>query len=216
MDAIFFLHHLPLHEPVTRKHLALFRALNRDCVVIPLKFDEGRKTPQWQWANVDILVLEHFDKFQPTFDRYYLMEADCFSSQSLREFYGKSYDRPVVGSIIVKPWSREIIPNPHGEPVCMKDWHWFEANESAELYPYLRGICPTSGTMFSHAALFDIVQIWKTNRAFDNLFSECRLGTLAAMSGREPETIRPDCHKFLCAGDAAYDGEPGCYHRVRL
>lgn len=217
MDAVLFLHHLPLHEPTTRKHLALLRALNPRDEVIPLKFEEGRGTPEWQWKNADTLVFDWFERMSPKHDRFVFLEWDCFCTMPLKEFYGKAYDRPAISSIVVKPWSSEIIPGTRGEPQRMKDWHWLSGSESPELYPCLRGMVPLCGCMFRRDTMFDAHQIWRENRGlFDPLFSELRLGTLAAMSGREPERIRSDCHTFIHSGDVDYDRGPGCYHRVRI
>lgn len=212
MDAILFLHFLPLYEPVSRKHLALIRALNPDAEVIPLKFDEDRETPEWRWQNADLLALEWFDRVQPKHERIFILEADTFCSQSLREFYGASYDKSAVGSLIVHPWSNAEMPGEHG---TMRGWEWFSMSDSAELYPYLRGMVPLCGCMFRHDVFFNMVQQWRTNRAlFDPLMSELRMGTLAAMCGFEPTPIRTDCHQYISFKDVQIDRGPGVFHRV--
>ena len=214
MDAIIFAHHLPLNVGVTRRHLALIRSLNRDCDVIPLKFAEGRESPHWQWANCDLMLLEWFDQNQPKHNRFYFIEADTFCTMPLKEFYGSAYDRPAVGSVIVKPWSDDLIEGTR-EPQRMRDFEWFKGNTSGELYPYLRAFTPSCGAMFSHDALFNMVQIWKTVRGFERLFSEVRLGTLACMAGYEPAQIRPDCAKFISPRGVDIDQGPGIYHSVK-
>ena len=216
MDAILFIHHLSLNESTTRTNLALVRAMNPDCEVFTLSFDKNRETPKWQWKNCDVLVYEWFEITHPKHDRYFILEWDCFCTQSMRAFYGGSVDYNAAGALVIQPWSDETILTQHGEPQTMRDWHWFAHNTSAELYPYLRGITPICGSMFSHDCLFNMVQLWKTNLAFDRLFSECRMGTLAAMAGYEPRQIRQDAPHFLHSGDVQIDHGPGVYHRVRL
>lgn len=217
MDALLYFHHLPLHESTTRKHLALLRSLNPDAEVVPLCFDNGRGTPEWQWKNFDMLAFEWFERENPKHERIFFFEYDCLCMQSVKEFYGPAYHRPAVASIVVKPWSYEIIPGSYGEPIMMKNWHWFTQCESGDLYPYLRGMVPVCGSMFRHDVFFSMNQLLKANGpAFEPLLSEARLGTLACMAGHEPERIRPDCHKFLHSGDVDITQGPGCYHRVRI
>lgn len=216
MDAILFLHHLPLHEPLTRKHLVLMRALNPTCEVVPLCFESGRNTPLWQWSNADILALEWFDANHPKYERYFLLEYDTFCTQSVREFYVGVYDKAVACAMVINPWSNDIVPGPIGEQVQMRDWYWFRQNTNPDLYPYLRGLWPLTGVMLRHDSFYNMVQLWKSRRDLDHLFSECRLGTLAVMSGHEPVAIRPDCQRFMCAGDVNMDQGPGIYHRVKI
>lgn len=179
---------------------------------IPLCFEKGRENPEWCWRNCDHLIYEYFERENPRYDRYWIIEYDTFCSMPLKEFYKDVYDNPVAGSIIVKPWSDEQIPDRGG---IMRQWHFFTHNTSPEIYPYLRGILPVCGTMLRRDALFNIVQLWKSVREIDKLNCECRLGTLAAMAGYEPVQIRPDCHKFISFVDVAVRNEPGIYHRCR-
>jgi hypothetical protein len=215
MDAILFLHHRHLRDPVTCKHLALIRALNPGSEVIPLCFELNRETPQWQWRNCDLLALEWFDREQPKHERFFILEWDCFCSQPLKEFYGAAYERPVVASVVVNPWSTAMVPGEAGETFRMRDYPHFQANESGELYPHLRGLLPVCGVMLRHEVFFNMVQLWKTVAGFDRLFSEARLGTLAVMAGCEPEVIRPDCWKYIFSKNRDFSLGPGVYHRIQ-
>lgn len=217
MDAILFTHHHALNEPVTRKHLALLRALNHGHAVIPLSFGHSApESKEFQRHNHDILMWRWFAETNPHYERYFLIEWDCFCTQSLREFFGDSYHKKIVGSQIVRPWSSEPIENEaDGFSIPQRQWWWFTQNESADLYPFLRGIVPASVVMFSHDAMFDASQLMLTVPALLKLQCECRLGTLAAMSGREPEPIGPDCQKWISCKDVDIDQGPGIYHRCR-
>jgi hypothetical protein len=216
MDAILFIHHKPLNEPVTKKHLILFKAFNRDSEVVPLAFESGRETVEWRQRNTDLLMYEWFERSDSHHERVFVVEWDTFPTCSLREFFGCSYDKSVVGATIVRPWSNEVMMlDKGGFSQRQRDWHWFVHNESAELHPFLRGIVPASVVMFSHDALFNMVQLFKTVPAFKNLQNECRMGTLAAMAGYEPVEIRPDCARWINCADVEIDQGPGIYHRVR-
>jgi hypothetical protein len=217
MDAILYLHHLPLTEAVTKKHCVLLKALNRDAEVIPLKFENCNESSEWQWENGDILVYEWFLRENPKHERFFIIEFDTFCSQSLKDFYGDSYNKKVVGSMIIRPWSDNIAPlDKTGFEQRERDWDWFGRNRSPLLYPFLRGIVPMSGVMLSHEALFNMVQLWKTVPDFKQLQNECRIGTLAAMAGYEPEQIRTDCWKYIHAANVEIDHGPGVYHAVKV
>ena len=217
MDAILFLHHRPLSDPVTMKHRILLETMNPDAELIPLCFETGRETPEWQWENCDILIFEWFDKVKPEHDRFFIFEWDVFCTQSLKEFYGDAYDKKSVGSVIMRPWDWSPIPSIDGEPRGMrKNWHWFNSNRSKFLYPFLRAIVPVCGAMFHREVLSKMVELWKTERDFDRVFCECRLGTLSCMAGYEPEEINEGCYKSLSICDVSIASKPGIYHRVRV
>jgi hypothetical protein len=218
MDAILFIHHKGLRDRVTRKHHALLRDLNPGCEVIPLSFDtHSPDTYQWQRENHDVLMYEWFAKEKKQYDHYWMVEWDTLCTQSLRHFFGDSYHKKAVASMVVRPWSNDILPTDiPGYAQRQRDWYWFEGCQSPELHPFLRGMVPASCVMFSHECLFNMVELWKTVPAFKHLQGECRLGTLAAMAGFEPQEIRPDCHKWISAQDVDIDQGPGCYHRCRV
>lgn len=217
MDAIYFIYHRGLTDPVTRKHLALVRAMNPDDEVIPLSFpSHSPDSYHWQTANHDLLMFDYFDTHHPKHEHHWLIEWDTFCTQSFREFAGESYHKKVIGSQIVYPWSDEIMEtNMDGFNIRQRDWHWFSENKSPELHPYLRGIVPASVVMMSHDALFGMNQLLRTVPAFKHLSCEARLGTLACMAGFEPQSIRTDCQKFVSSRDVDIGQGKGCFHRCR-
>jgi len=230
MDSILFLHHKPLDSGITGKHLALLKTLNPDMVVIPISFMDKIKhkaawnhSDHWRSSNQDILIYEWFEREQPKFERYFLIEWDTFCTQPLKEFYGTSYHRSCVGAAIVNPESGDFIP---GQKVRMKDWKWFSFPVSPCLRKFARGIVPTSGTMLSHDALSGMVSVYRNYSSFkqmqaenqvgdlDQMQNECRVGTLASMAGFEPERIREDAHLFLFPSLITQHQELGIWHKV--
>lgn len=212
MDAILFLHHHPLYEAVMARHLALLKALNPNAEVVPLCFEPDRETRDWQWRNCDVLIYEWFIQVQPEHERFFIIEFDTFCTMPLKEFYGSAYDKPAVGSVIVLPWSHEPVLG-YGQP--MREWHWFSHGDTPRLYPFLRGLCPVCGAMFSRKCLAKMSSIYFSNREVDRLHAECRLGTLACMAGYEPERIREDSHLFILSKDLAPHQDRGIWHRVK-
>lgn len=216
MDAILFIHHRPLCEPVTKKHLALIRMMNPDAEVFPLCFDSGREDTDWQWRNCDLLVYEWFVREQPKHERFFIIEWDTLCTMSLKDFYGSSYNKPAVGARIITPWSHELLKD--YEPrkqTRQRDWHFFEHNTSPEIYPYLRGVTPMCGVMLKRNILSSMVELWSAIPGFKNLFCECRIATLACMAGFEMQEIRPDYERFIHYEDVTDWDVPGIYHRVR-
>ena len=216
MDAILFTHYKPLSDPVTRKHLILFKALNPDAEVIPLKFEAGRNDSDWQWRNCDLLVYEWFTRTNPKHERIFIFEWDTFCTMPVKEFYGEAYNYAATAANIVKPWLDDKMPtdNPLGQET-MRTWLWLPQNCSEEIRPYIRGMVPTCGSMFSNEALRGMVELWKTVDGFADLFCECRLGTLACMAGYEPRQISPEAKKFLAFYDVGMETVRGIHHRVR-
>ena len=166
MDAILFFHRASVMRTRLAARMMLLDVLNPSVDLMPLA---GNDEMAYQW----------FDSANPKHDRFFLISSDVVCSQPLRERFGDAYHRKFSHhGRVVLPWSNELF---EGTPE--RDWEQFEDSDAAELYPYLRGIVPASMVMFSHDALFNCVQIWKTKPAFKNLKSELRIGTLACMAG---------------------------------
>lgn len=217
MDAILYIHHLPLNEGITQRHAMLLKTLNSGARVIPLSFYDGRPRPMLapneQFFHFDTLIYEWFLREKPKFDRYFLIEWDLFCTAPLKEFYGAAYDRPCVGSIIARPWSRDILLE---HDFAERDWHFFTHGNTPGLYPFLRGIIPSCGAMFSHECLEIMSLIWSENREVDRLICEVRMGTMACMAGFEPERIREDAHLFISPKDVTPKQSRGVWHRVKI
>lgn len=217
-DIILFHHHKPLDEPVTKRHLVLFKSLNPNCDVLPQRFkgDGARMSVDWQRHNHDLPMYDWYDRERPVFYRLFLVEYDTFSTTSLRDFFGPAYVKKSAGATIIRPWSDEVVPTDcHGFKQRQRDWHWFTENRSEKLHPFLRGMTPASVVMFAHETLHGMNELYRTVPEFKDMHCELRMGTLSAMAGYEPSEIRPDCWKFIHSNDVDIDQGPGVYHRVR-
>ena len=166
MDAILFFHRASVMRTRLAARMMLLDVLNPSVDLMPLA---GNDEMAYQW----------FDSANPKHDRFFLISSDVVCSQPLRERFGDEYHRKFAHhGRVVRPWSNEPFD---GTPD--RDWEQFEDSDTAELYPYLRGIVPVTVVMLSHDAIFNFTQLYKSIPAFKAMRPELRLGTLACMAG---------------------------------
>jgi len=167
MDAILFLHRADFAQPWTRAYLDHLAALNPGAEIVPLH------------GTSDELVYQWFERANPKHDRFFLDSSYSWRAPSMRELYGDDYHKKFATfGRIIRPWSSDAFEGTHE-----RYWPQFEDSDSAELYPYLRGIVPATVVMLSHDAIFNFNQLYKSIPAFKAMQPELRLGTLACMAG---------------------------------
>lgn len=168
--------------------------------------------PKEQWRNADLLVYDWFARTNPGYDRYFIIEWDTFCTMSLKEFYGAAYDQPAVGATVIRPWSMDPVPG-YGQP--MREWHWFTHGNTPDIYPFLRGIIPLCGAMFSRDAMTGMVKSYSEIRDVDRLHCECRIATLARLAGFEPSRINDEAHLYISPKKIEMKETRGVWHPVK-
>jgi len=188
---IIFLHHRD--DELTRFHAQLLRKFNSSAEFIALTFSEGFPTAlryplklpssHAEWGNADRLVYDWFQSEQRvTAERYVIVEYDTLCLMPLDEFYGAAWSQPVSAAEVK---TRDNDPQ----------WHWFQGLPYPSVYPLL-GLVPMSCVLLSYLAMQAVSKLSR-NPFFNPLCSECRLGTLALLSGFYPSRIRPDASDFI-------------------
>jgi hypothetical protein len=212
---------MPLDTGVTLKH---YDQAKKHCsTVVPLSFEKlnPRNSGCRGAYHADSMAYEWFDQEKPQHERYLLIEYDTEITMPVKEFYAGVWDLPVVGSVIVEAFSnQQIVPGRSGS---QKEWGWFWIGFKdvigeaayAKLKPWLRGIVPVSGTLLSHEALAAMTKLFFATPWMTGVFCECRLGTLAKLSGYEPVSWAPGTSHTNVWCATVVPNKPGVWHRVR-
>lgn len=212
---VLFLYHRC--DELTNFHLASLRKSNPTAMVLPLtdsvpellpgSIDVSRLPPfcddAQKWRGIDATVYRWFENRTFNARRYLVAEYDCFCNVSLSDYYARVWHAEVVG---IDFFTRQS--NPH--------WKWFINGEVDNIPPedrlYAAGIVPFTCTMFSHAALQNIVG----NVYRRDIFSEMRLGTIVNKLGLKfqqlplPERSTICWHEYPCQTN-----RPGLFHAVK-
>jgi hypothetical protein len=156
-----------------------------------------------KWRNIDTTIYRWFANRAINAEKYLIIEYDCLCKVDLRDYYFDVWDADVAGIDLFT--KRE---NPR--------WRWFAESELAYLPPadhkHAAGIVPLTCTMFSHAALEQIVATTYRN----DVFCELRLGTTIKKLGLRFSRLPLLKRSTICYhGYSWQTNRPGLFHSVK-
>ena len=208
---ILFLHHDD--SAVTRRHLALLRGNNPWPVValcngssskVEGAIDVAKLSSRWAgedpWRGADSMIYRWFAHQPLAARRYVVMEWDALATMPVSAYLEEVWDQDAAAANVHMPATRP-------------DWPWF--NElPAELRPFAAGVSPLNGVLISHRALAAVVG----GEIPENLYSECRLGTLLRKAGFMPTSLpraKAETNSFHPGHVLVNPRAPGIYHPVK-
>jgi hypothetical protein len=211
---VLFLYHRC--DDLTRAHLESLRNANPEAFVLPLtesvpellpgSINVARMPPFCdecpKWRGIDATLYRWFHNRDFNSRRYVLAEYDCLCNVSLAEYYAEVWDADVAG---IDFFTRQANPR----------WRWFV--EEIDRIPqddrvHAAGIVPFTSTMFSHAALSEIV----ANVYRHDMFCELRLGTTVNKVGLTFQRLPPAKRSTLCWHEYPWRTDRrGFFHAVK-
>lgn len=195
--AVFFAHHRS--DERSLRNLRLLVEASEGCDVVPIGFDSEQTMPaaarishRSRFINrclpakepgcppahsfsCDALLYEWFYNRPRDYARYVWLEWDTLARQPIREFFTPVWQLDYSASHLVR----------HGDDTWY-NWRYASEEAWAAAGPLMLGQWPTCGVVLSHRCLLAITSLLRDLPAFDELFCEMRMPTLARLAGFMP------------------------------